>query len=447
MPNPRNVALQVLLKIENDKAYSNIALNNAIRENKLKGVDSAFVSALVYGVLERQITLDYIIKQYSKIPLRKIETKIKLILRMGVYQLVYMDKIPDSAAVNECVNLAKKHRLQKSAGFINGILRSITRAEQRLVLPDTDDKIYCLSVKYSAPQELIRLWQKSYGADNAEKLLQSLSGRPKMCARVNTLKTNADALIEKLEAEGVGCEKSELIENALILTRTGSIENLSAYKEGLFHIQDLSSQLCVSFLDPKPRDVVLDVCSAPGGKAATAAQYMQNRGKIYACDLYDHKLKLIRANAQRLGAENIVASKRDAAKADAALPLADKILCDVPCSGLGILSRKPEIRCKSDIIDNDLPEIQYKILCQSAKNLAVGGRLIYSTCTLNPAENNENAARFLKEHKNFRGASLKLPEGVKRAFDEQDYEITLMPHTAGCDGFYTAAFERVAADD
>ena len=163
MPNPRNTALQVLLKIENDKAYSNIALNNAVREAKLSGVDSSFVAALVYGVLERQITLDYVIRQHSKIPLRKIEVKTKLILRMGIYQLIYMDKVPDSAAVNESVKLAKNQRLQKSAGFINGVLRSVTRAEPRLKLPQTDDVLYCLSVKYSVPQDIIRLWMNSYG--------------------------------------------------------------------------------------------------------------------------------------------------------------------------------------------------------------------------------------------------------------------------------------------
>ena len=447
MSNPRNVALQVLIKIEKDKAYSNLALNSAIRENKLGGVDSAFVSALVYGVLERQILLDYIIKQYSKIPLRKIELKTKLILRMGIYQLLFMDKVPDSAAVNESVNLAKSHRLQKSAGFINGILRGITRSDPPYTLPDTDDKLYCLSVRYSVPQDIIRLWKNAYGEANMLSLLEGLSGRPPVCARVNTLKTDAESLKRCLEEKGVVVERHPALPDALLLSKTGAIEKLDAYRRGLFHIQDASSQLCVRVLDPRPRDVVLDVCSAPGGKAVTAAQYMKNRGKIFACDLYDHKLRLINANAQRLGVTNLVTVKRDAALADKPLPTADRILCDVPCSGLGLLSRKPEIRSKSDAVDNDLPELQYRILCQSAKLLAVGGRLIYSTCTLNPAENNENTARFLREHPEFRGVPLDLPDSVRRAFDERGYEITLMPHTANTDGFYIAAVERVKADD
>lgn len=442
MSNPRNTALNVLMKIEQDNAYSNIALNNAIRENKLSGVDSSFVSALVYGVLERKITLDYIIKQYSKIPLRKIELKTKMILRLGILQLLFMDKIPESAAVNESVNLAKKHKLQKSSGFINGILRSITRSAEKYKLPDKSNKILYYSVKYSAPQELVKLWINSYGELNTEQLLKSLGGRPKICARVNTLKNDKNSLIAELAKENVKAEENPFLENAVSLTETGSIERLSAYKSGKLHIQDSSSQLCVDFLSPKPREVLLDICSAPGGKSFTAAQYMGDRGKIFACDLYNHKLKLISDGAKRLGIHSIVTLKRDGASSDVSLPLADKILCDVPCSGLGILSRKPEIRYKDNLISDDLPELQYRILCQSAQYLANGGRLVYSTCTLNPAENNKNARRFLEEHPDFYGVKLSLPPQINRAIDENDYEITLMPHTSGTDGFYIAVFGK-----
>lgn len=442
MPNSRNIALKVLLKIEQDNAYSNLALNYAIKENKLNSLDSSFVSALVYGVLEKQLTLDYIIKQYSKIPLRKIELKTKIILRMGILQLIFMDKIPESAAVNESVNLAKKHKLQKSAGFINGILRSVTRAEVKYKLPDSSDKIYFYSIKYSVPQELVRLWLDSYGEDNTEKLLQSLCGRPKLCVRANTLKTNTNLLQESFADCNIKSTVVPFMPDALYLENTGSIEHIKAYKDGLFHVQDLSSQLCVKYLDLKPHNVMFDVCSAPGGKSFTAAQLMQDKGKIFAFDLYDAKLNLIRNGAKRLGISSIVASKRDAAKSSVQLPMADRILCDVPCSGLGVLSRKPEIRYKENLISEDLPQLQYKILCNSAKNLAVGGRLVYSTCTLNPKENNSNVSRFLEEHHDFCGVDIKLPNEITRSFDEQPYEITLMPHTAGTDGFYFAVLER-----
>lgn len=442
MSSPRNIALNVLLKIEQDDAYSNIALNNAIRENKLNGLDSSFVSALVYGVLERQITLDYIIRQYSKIPLRKIETKTKIILRLGILQLLFMDKVPESAAVNESVNLAKKHKLQKSSGFINGILRSITRAEVKYTLPDKTDKVRYYSIKYSAPQELTKLWLNSYGELNTEKLLSSLNGRPQICARVNTLKTDKKSLCAELLDEKVNTEDIPFLKNAVYLKNTGSIENLKSFKQGKFHIQDASSQLCVDYLSPKPREIMLDICSAPGGKSFTSAQYMNDRGKIFSCDLYDHKLKLINACAKRLGINSIVTLKRDGASSEIQLPIADKILCDVPCSGLGILSRKPEIRYKDNLINEELPEIQYKILCKSAEYLANGGRLVYSTCTLNPAENNNNVRRFLEEHPDFYGVKITLPDGVERAFDEEDYELTLMPHTAKTDGFYIAVFGK-----
>lgn len=442
MSSPRNIAFNVLLKIEQDNAYSNIALNNAIRENKLNGLDSSFVSALVYGVLERQITLDYIIRQYSKIPLRKIETKIKIILRMGILQLLFMDKVPESAAVNESVNLAKKHKLQKSSGFINGVLRNITRAEVKYTLPDESDKVRYYSIKYSAPKELTRLWLESYGEENTIKLLSSLNGRPKICARVNTLKTNINSLADELLKEKVETEKIPFLNDALYLNNTGSIEHLKSFKQGKFHIQDASSQLCVHFLSPKPREIMLDICSAPGGKSFTSAQYMNNRGKIFSCDLYDHKLKLINVGAKRLGINSIVTLKRDGASSDIPLPMADKILCDVPCSGLGILSRKPEIRYKDNIIPEDLPQLQYEILCKSAEHLANGGRLVYSTCTLNPAENNNNARRFLEEHPDFYGVKITLPNGINRAIDEEDYELTLMPHSAQTDGFYIAVFGK-----
>lgn len=446
MSNPRAAALNVLLKIEQEDAYSNLALNNAIKENKLSGVDAAFMSALVYGVLERKITLDYIIRGYSKIPMRKIEPKTKNILRMGVLQLLFMDKIPESAAVNESVNLAKKSKLQKSSGFINGILRNIARAEIKYTLPHEKDKVRYYAIKYSVSQELVQLWLESYGEAATLGILNSLSGRSDICCRVNNLKISTEQLIKELKKQGVKAERVDCLTGALKLENTGSIERLYAYKEGKLHIQDLSSQLCVHFLDPKPKQIMLDMCSAPGGKSFTAAQKMNNRGQIFACDMYEHKLKLIRSGAKRLGINIISTVLRDAAKGDVMLPDADRILCDVPCSGLGVLSRKPEIRYKDNLLNEDLPKIQYEILCKSAESLAYGGRLVYSTCTLNPEENNKNAARFLAEHPDFYGIPLSLPCGINRAVEENNYELTLMPHTAHTDGFYFAVFGRRVVD-
>lgn len=438
--NIRNIALIILLNIERDGAYSALALNNSIKENKLNKTDSSFLSALVYGVLERQITLDYIIKQYSKIPLRKIELKTKVILRLGILQLVFMDKVPDSAAVNESVILAKKHKLMKSAGFINGVLRSVTRAETKYTLPDkSKDTEYYYSVKYSCPRDLVSLWLKAYGEDVTVGILENLSGRPQLTARVNTLKTTCEKLIAELESEGVKAEKSELCENALVLKNTGSIEGLKAYKNGEFYIQDIASQLCVKALNPQPNDVLIDVCAAPGGKSFTAAQYMKNRGKIFSFDIYEHKLKLISSTAKRLGIDIIRTDIRNAEKDTRELPLADKVLCDVPCSGLGVLSRKPEIRYKKDLLSDELCELQYRILLNSAENTAYGGTLIYSTCTLNPAENIENVNRFLNENPDFKPEKLNL--NIKSVIDEPDNVLTLFPNGKN-DGFFIAKFKR-----
>ncbi len=441
-PNPRNLAFKVLLAVERDGAYSAIALNNALKENKIDKRDSAFISSLVYGVLERKLTLDYIISQYSKIPLKKIELQTKIILRLGIFQLLFMDKVPESAAVNESVKLAKKHKLQKSSGFINGILRSITRAEVKYTLPDkVKDYAYYLSIKYSCPKDIVNLWLDSYGKEITESVLSSLSGRPSITARVNTLKTTPEKLIDELKAEGVEAEISPVDENAVVLNNTGSIERLESYKNGKLYIQDLASQLCVKALSPKPRDIVIDVCSAPGGKSFTSAQYMKDKGKIFAFDIHPHKLKLIEKTAARLGISCIVTDIRDAENDTKELPLADRVLCDVPCSGLGILSRKPEIRYKDNLLSDKLPALQYKILCNSSRYVAVGGVLIYSTCTLNPAENNENALRFLKEHTDFEPLSLDL--GVKRYFSENDNMLTLFPGLNPTDGFFISAFRRV----
>lgn len=440
--NTRNVALQILLDIKENGAYSTIALNKAIKINKLNSLDASFVSALVYGVLERQLTLDYIIKQYSKIPLRKIETKTKYILRLGILQLLFMDKVPESAAVNESVILAKKHKLQKSSGFINGVLRSITRAEEKYKLPDkSKDEVYYLSIKYSCPSEIVRMWIKSYGKNKTIDILESLSGRPQLVSRVNTLKTSTDKLIEELQKEKVIAEKSTLIDDAVTLKNTGSIENLNVYKEGKLYIQDTASQLCVKALNPQAGDYMYDMCSAPGGKSFTAAQLMKNRGKIYAFDVYEHKLKLIEATAKRLGITNIVTNIRDAEKDNKDMLLAEKVLCDVPCSGLGILRRKPEIRYKSNLITEELPQLQYRILCNSSKYVAVGGTLVYSTCTLNPKENQDNANRFLEENPDFE--PLKLNINVTDSLSEKDNMITLFPNSQGTDGFFISAFKRV----
>lgn len=436
--------MSVLLKVEREGAYSNIALGQALLTSTLDKRDSAFVSALVYGVLERRLTLDYIIQSYAKLPLKKIEPAALEILRMGVLQIVFMDKIPDSAAVNESVKLARGKGLHSAAGFINGILRALTRAEEKFTLPDREkDKLLYYSIKYSCPKEIINLWIESYGEETAFQMLGSLCGRPPLFARVNTLLTDRESLIEILSKEGTEAAAVPFLANGLRLADTGALEQSQAFMDGLFTVQDASSQLLCEMLSPKPGQTLSDVCAAPGGKSINCALCMNNKGKVYAYDLYEHKCTLIEQAAKRLHIGIIETAVRDALSNEP-LERSDVILCDVPCSGLGVIRRKPEIRYKEDLGFRTLPGIQYGILENASRFVKQGGVLVYSTCTLNPKENGEIARRFLKEHsKSFEPFALPVPPKVRRGIEEKSNELTLFPYINQTDGFFISAFKRV----
>lgn len=440
MKNTRNIAFKALMRVESDGAYSNLVLDEVLSDSELDSRDKAFISNIFYGVLERRISLDYIIRSFSSVRLKKIEPKVLMILRIAVYQLVFMDKVPDSAAVNEAVKLCKKEKLYKSSGFVNGVLRSVTRAENRFPLPPESDKVKYLSVKYSCPESIVSLWINDYSEEVAHGVLASLCGRPPVFIRVNTAKTNEDELIKTLADEGVTAKKTAL-DNCLEIEFTGAVTSLSAYKNGLFHVQDMSSQLCCELVGANDGDMISDVCAAPGGKTLNLAE-RAGSGKVYSYDIYDHKIKLINAGAKRLCLDNIVTSVRDAADTSKPLEMSDRVLCDVPCSGLGVMRRKPEIRYKEETGVDTLPSLQLAILENSAKYVRLGGTLIYSTCTLNKRENNENAAAFLKAHPEFEPIPLDLPDGIKRTVPEEKNCLTLFPQTNGTDGFFIAAFRK-----
>lgn len=442
MANSRKTAFKALYNVLYNNAYSNIEINRAIKASQLDRRDAALASAIFYGVLERRLTLDKIIRQYSSIPIRKIEDKVLILLETAIYQLLYLDKIPDSAAVNEAVKLCKSLRLTKSSGFINGVLRSFLRADKAYKTPDIkQNREEYLSFTYSCPTDIIKILDDSYGEEYTEEILKSLFGRPPVTAAVNTLKTTAQELIDSLSQQGVKAQPSELAKNSLELFDTGSIEELEAFKQGLFYIQDEASQLAIELLNPQSCDTVVDVCSAPGGKSFKSAVLMKNKGKIFSYDLHPHKVELISKTAKRLGIDIISAAVRDALSG-ADSPLADKVICDVPCSGLGVMRRKPEIRYKNTDDFSDLPALQYKILIKSSQLVKKDGVLLYSTCTLNKAENNAVADRFLAENKSFKPLALKLPKGVKRIILENDNCLTLLPGEQNTDGFFVSAFVR-----
>ena len=441
MANVRNIAYKVLYRVLHEDAYSAIAINNAVKENGLSGVDVSFLSALVYGVLERKLTLEHIIRQYSSIRIKKIEKKTLIVLYLGVYQLIYMDKVPDSAAVNESVKLCKKLKLYHSSGFVNAVLRNMVRADKAYKLPDEDDALRYLSVKYSCPEDIVKEFLSAYGREHTETILSGILGRPPITVRINTLKTDKESLKRDLSEQGIECEDIPFLENSLKLSHTGSLDKIPEFKKGHFFVEDAASQLCAEMLGAEPDEHIADVCAAPGGKSFYSAIRMQNRGEVFSYDIHAHKLKLINDSAKRLGITNIHTALRDASKDDA-LPKCDRILCDVPCSGWGILRRKPEIRYKTDTNIDILPNLQYSILCMSAKHLPTDGVLVYSTCTLRKAENQDVVARFLSEHRDFVGEPLSLPDGIRRVIDEDDCMLTLLPGVYDTDGFFIAKLRR-----
>lgn len=436
----REFAFLALERVYKDSSYSNIVFDSLLEKYSVSKKDTALAANIFYGVLETKLTLLYIIKQYSKIPVKKIDPKALIILQTAIYQILFMNKIPSSAAVNEAVKLCKKYKLFSASGFVNGVLRSVSRSNEIKLPNKSDGELTYLSVKYSFPEQIIKLWQKSYGNEITEKLLEAQKGRPPLTARANTLKTTPDELIKTLKECDVDAQQSDIFKNTLFLNASGSVSQLKSFKQGLFHIQDMASQICCEVLAPKSGDSVLDVCSAPGGKSFTIAQLMKNNGEILSCDLYSSRLNLVKEGAKRLSIDIIKTDAMDAKDADYGKKF-DKVLCDVPCSGLGIIRRKPELRYKNDLGLDTLPDLQYLILCNCSEYVASGGVLVYSTCTLNPHENADNANRFLAQHSDFEPYPIDIP-GIKHGIDEPQNQLTLFPHINATDGFFISAFRK-----
>ena len=434
------------MRVERDGAYSNIALDEILKESGLSAREKSFATGLFYGVCEKKLLLDYNIALLARRRTEELEAEVLTVLRMGLYQLFVMERVPEQAAVNESVKLCREMGCGRSAGLVNAVLRQAARDGELRLPKKSKGKNKYYSVKYSCPESIVKLWRESYGEEITLGLLGALDGRPPLHARVNVLRTTPQELADGLLAEGVIAESSGFSENDLLLKHTGAVEGLTAYRNGWFHIQDSASQLCCELLNPQEGQTLLDVCAAPGGKSFTAAELTHNKGQIIACDLYAARLGLISSGAKRLGIGIIRTHEGDSSKLCAAdgesLPLADRVLCDVPCSGLGIIRRKPELRYKTDTGIDTLPQLQYEILCSAAAFVKSGGLLLYSTCTLNPAENNRNARRFLDEHDDFEACPITLPYGLERAVDERDSELTLFPHKHRTDGFFISLFRR-----
>lgn len=438
MADARLTAVKLLLKMESSASYSNILLDSALSEQGLSEREKAFAAALFYGVTERRLTLDYIIEQNSRIPFRKLEKEAVAVLRAGFYQLLYMPSVPESAAVNESVKLCRKLKAFGAEGFVNGMLRSFIRNGKQISFEGLDE-VKTLSLKYSCPEWIAAKWLREYGEENAIKAMDASLGAPPLYARVNSTKVTDDELVNLLKKEGVKAERNPRLNGCIRLEKAGEIEQLEAFKAGLFHIQDVSSQLCCLTLRPIVNETVIDICAAPGGKTFTLAELMGNNGRVLSLDLYDGRVNLIAEGAKRLGLRIVEAKQNNAVKFSEELPQADRVLCDVPCSGLGVIRRKPEIKYKSEEEFEELPRLQRAILEVSSRYVKEGGTLVYSTCTLSRAENDEVARDFAENHPEFSPIVQTIPyDGA-----ENNSMRTFFPEKDGGDGFFTAAFRRI----
>lgn len=427
----RFTVLELLNKMDGN-AYSNLILNSALKDGGLSERDKGFVSKLFYGAVERKLTLEYIITLYSSKPLHKLDKSVANILKMGIYQLLYMDNVPDNAAVNESVNLAKQCGKSSAAGFVNAILRSFIRDGKKVTFPD--DSVKRISIEYSCSEGLVKQLCNDYSEESTRQLLENSVTEHKTYLRVNSLKTDVNIIINEFKKYGIHAEECLQVENCVCVENLGSVEASELFKKGFFHVQDLSSQICCKALSPRAGETVIDICSAPGGKAFTFAEMMNNKGRILACDLHEKRVELIKSGAERLGITNIEAFRNDAKVFNESFPEADKVLCDVPCSGFGVIRSKPELKYTDLEKVRGLPKVQYDILTTAAKYLKCGGELVYSTCTLSRAENDDIIDRFLSDNKNF------VPSEIS---GYNNWKKTILPKDFDCEGFFISKIRKV----
>ena len=434
----RELAFTALLKMDRAGSYSNLTLDAVLEGEAPWEADRRLASQLFYGVLERKLTLDYALSRYLKQKPEKLDPEVRIAMELGAYQLLYLSGIPQSAAVNESVNLVKRSKKRSAAGFVNGVLRSFLRDGCRIILPEGDWTARA-SVETGMPPEILRLWERDYSRDMAVKLAENCLGRPPLHFRVNPLRASVQEAAESLMADGAKVTVHETIPNCLEVSHTGSVAGLKAFQQGLAAVQDSASQLCALAVGAKPGERVFDLCAAPGSKSFVMAQEMKNQGEILAFDLYESRAGLNRQGAERLGLTIIQAKSGDAAQYDSSIGMADRVLCDVPCSGLGIIRRKPEIRWKSAEEIAALPPIQRAILENAARYVKPGGILVYSTCSLHRAENEEVIQWFLERHPEIEPAPF---EGTAASIcGNGDWQATLTPMD-GFDGFFIARMRR-----
>ncbi len=425
----RELALLVLLQVEKKEAFSHVAIRRCLEENRqLPRQERAFFKRLTEGTIEEMIRLDYIINQFSKTKTNHMKPVIRALLRSGVYQLLYMERVPASAVVNETVRLAKKKGFSSLRGFVNGVLRTVERQKDAIVFPSEEENLpYALSIQYAMPQWIVERFLAAYGTERTKRILAAFPAKTKTTLRVDTSRCSREDILQSLEEQGISATPHEGLPYAIVLDSSQGLEEIPQFREGLLYAQDVSSMLVAEYAAPKGDEFVLDVCAAPGGKSTHMAQLLQNGGRVEARDLTKAKVALILENAARCRTKNLTAKQWDARVFDPSMEeKADIVLADLPCSGLGVMGSKTDIKYNaSEEGIMQLSALQREILETVWRYVRPGGTLVYSTCTITKEENEENTAWFLQTHPDF---SL--------VFARQ-----LLPDE-GCDGFYIAKMER-----
>ena len=435
--NTRRLALDVLLEVTEHGAYSNQVLRAVLEKYQyMEKYERAFLTRLVEGTIQHMIELDYVIDQFSKVKVKKMKPVIRNILRMGVYQIQYMDSVPDSAACNEAVKLARKSGFSTLSGFVNGVLRNIARNSGSIRYPDEEkEPVLALSVRYSMPEWIVRQWINDYGMEQTVSVLQAFLQETPVTIRTNLLKITPEALEKRLKEEGVTAEKMVCadmpeLNYAFMISGFDHLNALSSFREGLFYVQDVSSMMVAETVAPKKDSYIIDVCAAPGGKSVHLAEKLGGTGMVEARDLTEYKTDLIRQNIARHQLSNMRAVQMDATVLDeASIGKADVVIADLPCSGLGVMRRKTDIKYKMTLqTEQEIVSLQRNMLETVCQYVKVGGTLLYSTCTMDKMENEDNVTWFLKQHPQFELVKM------QQIFPQKTYG----------DGFFLAKLQKKA---
>ncbi|MFD1775136.1 16S rRNA (cytosine(967)-C(5))-methyltransferase RsmB [Paenibacillus rhizophilus] len=445
----RETALDVLVRVEQEAAYSNLLLNTSLQKAGLSREDAGLATELVYGTISRLNTLDFMLDGFVSKGTNKLQPWVRCLLRMSLYQIVYLDRIPPHAAVNEAVNLAKKRGHQGISGMVNGVLRSALRAGELPALPDGLGDAERIALEHSHPLWMVKDWIRRYGQATAEDICRANNEPPSVSVRVNTTMTTRDKLLEEMLSQGLDAAPSQLSPYGIVVKGGGNLALSSWYRDGILSIQDESSMLVAEAVAPEPGMTVLDCCSAPGGKTSHMAELMKDRGTIIASDLHEHKVSLVQEQARRLGLESVEAIATDALLlAERYSPMTfDRILLDAPCSGLGVIRRKPDLKWSKTPEDvASIGALQRELLQSVSGLLKPGGVLVYSTCTMESFENEETVNDFLRRNPQFAAADRGTPLGERlgNLLSPDAAGMQILPHYFGSDGFYIAALQRLS---